>query len=405
MAVWLGLPRGARAENDGPLHWKLYGFLNAEVEQVGAPGGATPYGNRWRVSDGNSRAGFAGAYRFGEFAFALWQLEGSLNSFEQGGTDDKGLSAVLVSRNTFVGVEETRIGRLMVGNVDSSYRSLIGSGGELGGNVSLTTLGLDLWNNTSAQVTGNPDSVFSRGEARYKNSIHYVSPDWLVRFAASYALDEAVTGGEHRDRFSAAVRLKMEGFQVGAGFDYQANTGVNADQLQQGLGVRLDAEPGASTSYYKLVASYTAPTRTFVGAGWERINYGYSQFIPASSTTPYGQLSTGTMYQDTVMLSLAQAFGKLTVGGSVAFLGELRGSLFFPASDYKAQQVSVGAKWDFNEHFATYVYFTSIQNAAQQNANLGQAPLYTNNVGTPNAYLAPGDDPHAAGVGLIARFF
>ena len=404
-AALLGLPVAARAENGSPLQWKLYGFLNAEVEQVGAPGGATPYGNRWRVSDGNSRLGFAGSYALGEDASALWQLEGALNAFEQGGTDDKGTSAVIVSRNSFVGVEHARIGRLVVGYNDSVYRGLIGSGGELGGNLGLTTLGLDLWNNTSAQVSGNPDSVFSRGEARYKNSIHYLSPDAIVRVGASYGIDEAVANGKHRDRFSAAVRLKAAGFQLGAGFDYQANTGVNTDQLQQALGVRLDGEPGVATYYYKAVASYTAPTGTYVGAGWERSNYGFTQFIPATSTTPYGQTNTGTMHQDALMLSLAQGLGKLTVMGSVGFLGGLQGSLYFPASDYKATQLSLGAKYDFNEHFASYVYGTSIKNEAQQNANLGQAPLYTNNVGTAGAYLAPGNDPHAVGVGLIARFF
>jgi len=405
MAAWLGVPAAARAEGESPLQFKLYGFLNAQLEQVGAPGGATPYGNRWRVSDGNSRLGFGGSYSFADTAKALWQLEGSLNSFEQGGVDDKGLSSIIVSRNTFVGVEEARFGRLLFGYNDSAYRSLVGSAGELGGNIGLTTLGLDLWNNTSAQVSGNPDSVFSRGEARYKNSIHYLSPDWIVRVGASYGIDESVSDGRHRDRFSLGARLKALGFQLGAGLDYQSNTGVNADQLEQGLGVRLDGEPGVATYYYKAIATYTAPTRTFVGAGWERSNYGYWQFIPASSTTPYGQTNTGTMHQDSVMFSLAQPIGKITVMGSMAFLGELKGSLFFPASDYKATQLSVGAKYDFNEHFASYVYATSIKNGAQQNTNLGQSPLYTNNVGTSNAYLAPGNDPHAVGVGVIARFF
>jgi predicted porin len=405
MAALLGLPGSARAEGDRPLEWKLYGFLNAELEQVGAPGGATPYGNRWRVSDGNSRLGFAGSYSFAESSKALWQLEGGLNSFEQGGTDDKGLSAIVVSRNTFVGVEDARVGRLILGYNDSIYRSLVGSAGELGGNLGLTTLGLDLWNNTSAQVSGNPDSVFSRGEARYKNSVHYLSPDWFVRVGASYGVDEAVTSGQHRDRLSVAARFKMAGFQLGVGYDHQSNSGVNTDQLLQGLGFHVDGEPGVASYYYKAVASYTAPTRTFVGAGWERSNYGYSEFVPASSTTPYGQTNTGTMHQDAVMFSLAQPIGSLTVMGSMAFLGELKGSLYFPASDYKATQLSVGAKFDFSEHFASYVYATSIKNGAQQNTNLGQSPLYSNNAGTSSAYLAPGNDPHAAGIGLIARFF
>jgi predicted porin len=402
MAAWLGAPGDARA--DDALQWKLYGFLNAEVEQVGATGGATAYGNRWRVSDGNSRIGFNGSYALGERSRALWQLEASLASFEQGGTNDKGVTAILATRNTFVGVDDARLGRVLVGYNDSVYRNLVGSGGELGGNLGLTTLGLDLWNNTSAQVTGNPDSVFSRGEARYKNSIHYLSPDRMVRFGASYGLDEAVAAGKHRDRFSLGARVKGGGFQLGAGFDWQGNTGVNADQLQQGMGLRLDGEPGVATYYYKVVASWTAPSRTYLGAGWERSNYGYSQFVPPANGAAVGETVTGTMHTDALMVSIAQPFGKATVMASAAILGELKGAVAFAPADFKASQVSLGVKYDFNDHVASYAYGTLIKNAAQQNANLGQAPLYSNGAGTADAYLAPGNDPHAVGVGLIARF-
>ena len=53
---------------------------------------------------------------------------------------------------------------------------------------------------------------------------------------------------------------------------------------------------------------------------------------------------------------------------------------------------------------STYGYFTHINNKAQSSVNLGQSPLYSNNSGTNNAFLAPGDSPRAFGVGLIARF-
>jgi len=402
----LGLIGRASAQTEEqPLQYRLYGFVNGELERVQATGGATAYGARFRVSDGNSRLGFAGSYQVAPAVKALWQIEGSLGAFEQGGTNDKGASAILVSRNTFVGIEEEHAGRLLVGYNDSVYRSLVGSGSELGGNLGLTTLGLDLWNNTSAQVSGNPDSVFSRGEARYKNSVHYLSPDWLLRFGASFGADEAVGNGRRRDRFALAARLKAAGFQLGVGFDRQGNTGANTDQLQQGLGVRLDGEPGVATYYLKAVASYTAPTRTFLALGWERSSTGFAQFIPASDSTPYAQTKTGSMRQDAVMVSLAQGFGSFTAMASAGRLGKLSGSLFFPGAQYGATQLSLGAKYDFNEHFATYVYGTAIDNKAQQSANLGQAPLYSNAAGTSDAYLAPGNSPRAAGLGLIARFF
>jgi predicted porin len=401
-AALASLPGAARAEL--PVQMRIYGFLNAEVERVSATGGATPYGARWRVTDGNSRLGFSGELELGRAFQGLWQLEGGLNNFEQGGVNDKGISAVLVSRNTFVGVQHGRWGRLVLGFNDSVYRSLVGSGGALGGNLGLSSLGLDLWNNTSAQVSGNPDSVFSRGEARFKNSIHYLSPDWLVRVGGSYGFDEAVANGRSRDRLSVAARLAWKGIQLGAGVDRQGNTGANPDALEQGLGLRVDAQPEVATYFVKAVASYTAPTGTYVGVGWERSSYGLAQLIPASPENPYTSVRTGTMQQDGAMASVAQSFGGLSLMASYGKLFQLEGSPFFPGGDYQATQLSVGAKYVLSDHFVAYAYFTAIENETQQNANLGQGPIYSNAAGTPDAYLAPGNDPRAAGAGFLARF-
>jgi predicted porin len=148
----------------------IYGFLNGQLESVQATGGATPYNTRGRVSDGNSRLGFRGNIGVTDDLKGIWQLEASLNNFDQGGVNTRGESSSLSSRNSYVGLESKRFGTFVVGNNDSVYRSLIGSGGEFGGNLGLTVHGLDVWNNTSAQMTGNADSVFSRGEARYKNT-------------------------------------------------------------------------------------------------------------------------------------------------------------------------------------------------------------------------------------------
>lgn len=398
-------PRAQKPATRKPLQVSIYGFLNAEAEHVWATGGPTSYGKRQRISDGNSRLGFAGSYEFMPKAKVLWQIEGSLGAFEQGGTNDKGISGIVVSRNTFAGVEEERIGRFLVGYNDSVYRSLIGSGSEIGGNLGLTSVGLDLWNNTSAQMTGNPDSIFSRGETRMKNSLHFLSRDWIVRFGASYSPDESVVDGLRRDRFSLAARFKMAGVQVGAGIDYQTNTGANTDKLREGLGLRIDGQPDVDTWYLKAVASYTAPTQTFVGLGWELNNYGYSEFVPASASTPYVQVNTGVMRQDAIMLSVAQSYRGFTAMVSGGYLGFLRGSLYFAGSRYSAMQFSLGAKYDFNEHFTSYAYGTIIENRSQQNVNLGQAPLYSNDAGTADAYLAPGNSPCAIGLGLVARFF
>ena len=119
---------------------KLYGFLNAEVEWVRALGGATPYTPCARVSDGNSRLGITGSCRSRPRAPRRpSQLERFLNNFEQGGIDDLGHPSTLESRNSFISIEDKRFGRLLVGYYDNAYRSLVGTGSNSGGNLSLTT--------------------------------------------------------------------------------------------------------------------------------------------------------------------------------------------------------------------------------------------------------------------------
>ena len=107
---------------------RIYGFLNGEIESVKAEGGPTPYGSRGRVSDGNSRIGFAGSIGIKGDVRGLWQIEGSLNNFDEGGINGQGKSSTIESRNTFVGIESKRFGRFIIGNNESVYRSLVGSG-------------------------------------------------------------------------------------------------------------------------------------------------------------------------------------------------------------------------------------------------------------------------------------
>lgn len=387
--------------------FKPYGFLNAEAERVVATGGATPYRARGRVSDGNSRIGFAGIINLTYNFKAVWQVEGGLGSFDQGGVNDQGTSTTMVVRNTFVGVFDQRIGRLVFGNNDSAYRTLIGSAGEFGGNLGLTKTGLDLWNNTSAQMSGNSDSIFSRGEDRYKNSIHFDSRVLHgLSAAGSYAFDEAIAGGRLRQRYSVGLKYSWGPISVGVGHDHRSHTGVNLDRLRFGTGFLVDGQIGVSTNFYKALAVVVLPTKTSLAAGYEYGVYGYADFTPPSTTDYYAQLGTGKMQQSGGMASLSQTLlrDRLVLMAAAGKLWKLRNAVVGMPEDYEAWQLSVGVKVMLGDKFSTYAYYTDLRNHAGQNVNLGQAPLYSDKLGTSGAYLAPGNDPRAMGVGVIARF-
>ena len=388
---------------------RVYGFLNVQLERSWAKGGATPYDPRFRVVDGGSRIGYAGAVAVATDTSALWQLEGALAGFEQGGLTDQGAHTSIVSRNSFVGVENRRFGRLVAGNNDSAYRRLVGSGGDMGGNLGLTVLGLDLWNNTSAQFSGNGKSIFGRGEERYHNSIHYVSPAFPVshqrssiQVAASFETDQALVQSARRDRFSVAGLYRIGAFSLGAAFDRQANTGVDVDTLEQGFGLRTDALNGVATYYYEVLASYRFPFGTYLGAGVERSNYGFLLLVPPTSGF-YAGFNRGVMRQTGAMASIAQPIGRATLMASAGLLSDLSNAFYGSGSDYRTAQFSLGAKYAFTDRFGAYVVFTGIQNRSQQDVNLG-APIYSNNLGTAQAYLAPGDKPRSIGFGALVRF-
>jgi len=388
----------------------IYGFLNGQLESVRATGGATPYNSRGRVSDGNSRLGFRGNIGVTDDLKGVWQIEAALNNFDQGGVNTRGESATLTSRNTYVGVESARFGTFVVGNNDSVYRSLIGSGGELGGNLGITVHGLDVWNNTSAQMSGNADSVFSRGEARYKNSAHYLSPVFAfpaagaVQLGASYGFDENQASNTNRGRWSVAAKYTYGPLSVGVGYDRQTNTGVDTDAMTQGYGFRTKDSSGVNTNFAKIVGVYKLPTRTTIGLGYEQGQYGYEDVAVPTAGSFYTATTFGTMKQKAAMASVTQEIGRATVMASFGKLGGLNGTTFAEARDFRANQYSIGATYALNRFLTPYVYYTKIRNNAQQSVNLGQAPVYSNNIGKEDAFLAPGNSPRAFGIGLIARF-
>jgi hypothetical protein len=227
--------------------------------------------------------------------------------------------------------------------------------------------------------------------------------EWVkLRLAGSYAFDEAMVNGHKRDRYSAGVKVAVKGLEIGAGFDRQENTGVNVDRLQQGFGFGVDAQQDVATTFTKVLAGYHFPFGTYVGAGYERASYGFTMFVPPSASTQVVQ--KGTMRQDGVMFSLAQSFGPVTLMASYAKLGSLSDAVFGEGSDYEGSQYSLGARLDFTDVFAMYAYYTEIKNHAQQTLDLGQGPLFGNDLGSSSAFLSPGTSPSALGLGAIVRF-
>jgi predicted porin len=225
-----------------------------------------------------------------------------------------------------------------------------------------------------------------------------------LQVGGSYGFDETQGTNTNRSRYSLAAKYSIGALTVGAGFDRQKNTGVDTIALNEGFGFRTGDVDGANTDFWKVVGTYRLPTNTTVGLGYEQGKYGYQTVSVPTASNFYAGVINGQMKQNSVMASVAQDVGNATFMASVAKLGKLQKTTFAKPTDFGATQFSIGAMYNLNRWLSPYVYFTKVSNRSQQNVNLGQAPLYSNNIGKDDAFLAPGNSPRAFGVGIIARF-
>jgi predicted porin len=368
LAIALALPAAAQADAT------IYGFVSGGVESAKATGnGSSEFKTTTRVVDNNSRIGFKGNEDLGNGLKAIWQLESSLRNFEQGGTNDKGQTATLATRNTFVGLQGSDWGTFLLGNYDSAYKRL-------------TDVGLNVLGDTVADQTGGNGVVYSRRYARLANSVHYTSPVWSgVQLGVSYGLDEArptaSDGTRQNDyRLDLAANYTIGGLQLALGYDREGdklNAASSADGQQ-----RIDG--------YKLAASYAfASTGTLIGAGFERVKI-------------HNNGSPDTTQNDWLIALSQPLTGALTLKAGYAQLGKLDGAS--SPDDFKAKQWLAGVTYDLSKRTQLYAYGTRIHNNRQQNADFPNNPVFSSGIGTAAAALAKGDNPQAFGVGMKTAF-
>ena len=346
----------------------LYGFVSAGIESTKATGNGDQtkdYKSRGRVVDSNSRIGFKGLEDLGNGTKAIWQVESSLRNFENGGTNDKNQTASFATRNSFVGLDDATYGKVLLGQNDSAYKALAGSG-------AASYLLLDPMGDTTAENNG-ASSTYSRGEARLTNSIHYFSPTWNgFKFGASYGTDETRAYDANLERtnrqvYSLGANYVNGGLTVAGGYNRTNDTAFGAT-----------AANGKNLTFYKLAGSYKFATGTFVGAGYE-----FGRFDTTTDTK---------LKQDDWTVVVGQTFGAATVSLSYSEIGKLRNATTGSESDYKAKQWTLGGTYALSKSTSLYGYYTKINNNNLQNANFANNPVYDTGSGSSAAVLTKGNE-------------
>lgn len=362
----------------------LYGYISASIESAGATGSS--YGSKptqMRVSDNNSRIGFRGKEDLGNGLKAIWQVESSLRNFEQGGTTDWGQTATLGTRNSFIGFESDNYGRIIAGYNDNVYKSMVGS---------VSDFGIDVMGNTAADNWGTGPgfySIFSRGETRMKNSVHYISPVRAgFQLGGSYGFDEASTRQASQTRTSLAARYSTGGLKIGLGWDRQNDTALT---LSTSNGYGTSKSAGKSINYYKLLASYRFASRTLIGAGIER-----GTFDTTSGTRMH---QTGWTVAASQPLS-----GPWTVMASYSRLGSLDHASSGAPDDYRARQWVLGTTYALSRRTTLMAYYSKILNGALQNVNFGFNPETDATSSSSTAMMHTGNTLHVIGLGMGMSF-
>lgn len=361
----------------------IYGYIGVAIDSASATGGSSSKPRYTRLSDANSRIGFKGFEDLGNGTKAIWQVESSLRDITQGGTNDWGQTATLASRNSFVGLENRDWGRLIAGYNDTAYKTLVGS---------VSDFGIDVMGNTAADTWGTGPGyyqIFSRGETRLKNSVHYTSPLLgPVQIAASYGVDETRTSGSNKTRLDLAVKYSNGPFKLGLGWDHQNDVAGYAG----GAYGSPSTAPGKSIDYYKLIAAWQFSTGTLLGGGIEQGKY------DAAS-------GSSTMRQTAWTIAISQTVNeRFTLKASWNELGALHHTTLDQAEDFKAHQWMVGASYALSRKTSLFSYYTVIHNGTAQNVNLGFSPVVTSTNASDTVVLADGSSVRVLGIGLGTAF-
>ncbi|UTH73004.1 porin [Chromobacterium sp. IIBBL 290-4] len=256
----------------------LYGSLRAGVSMT--KNSANNYSNTFGVDDFGSRIGFKGSEDLGNGLKAIWQVE---NGFAMDGViGSSTASGTLANRQTFVGVEGA-FGKLRVGYLDDVLADTEATDNLYGPRRDGMSTNFPLY---------EQGDLFSYGDARFKNSIRYDSPD-LAGFNATLQYG----AGENQ----AAGKMK-QGEQYGVRLAYQ-NSGffgaiANATQL--------NTKAGSNSSTNRLEGGYNA-NNLYLAASYQWLTtYGDASGL---ALTPVPATGGNKVENTTWAINAAYSFG------------------------------------------------------------------------------------------------
>lgn len=362
-----------------------------------------------RMQSNSSLFGIRGHEVLGRGLRAWYQIESSMNSATGTGA--------IAARNTGMGLRSTQWGNIMFGKWDSPYKTATTGFDPFGGTqvtAYYNILGSPGFGvsagSTSTPIKTATDRSSSAADAsfarRQENSIQYWSPRW----GGVSVRGMVATGGERLSEmagrpsiWAGSIDWQKGGLRLIAAYEQHDNFfGVaslfSRGAAGRGIGSRIGPLTQTRSRDYaiKVGARYDLG-RTRLSLIWERLVYGQTGVIPASSPTLM-------RYQrDAIWLGVRHREGNWTFQGSAGYAdkGQCQVASLDPAEQacstqgLEAYMLSLGARYSLSKRTDLYAQYARIFNGRAASYNFSPGGVFGAGVGS---------DPQAYGVGLIHRF-
>jgi len=342
----------------------IYGIAHASVDRANPGSGTAAFNDSaWRVSSNSSRLGFKGTEDLGNGLSAVWQMETGV-SLDSGST-----ASDFMMRNSFVGLSSKTAGTAIFGRHDTPYK--------------LGTASLDPFADTMGDynaIVGNWNGAVAF-DSRLGNVMAYISPTWSgFHFAAAAVMANETNNTGNKDGSAYSLTGVYANGPLFASLSYE--------QAKDITGSSTNAAPAALGG---ILATVEKARATKLGLGYDagvaKVNFIWEQIkvTPGvvAEVTRNGYYLSGTVPMGNVALNAA--YGRAN---------DMSGT-----SDTGANQITVGADYNFSKRTTAYALYSRMDNKSGASYGLGG-----NGAGGAFGPAAAGQDPSVFSLGMKHSF-
>ena len=372
---------------------QVYGAVDGSLEAArvsDSASGGDDISTHSRVVSNSSYIGFKGDEALGNGLRAVWQLESNVDfnggSYTNSGVNQKSRALYSTLRDSYVGLDQSKYGSLLLGTISGPYR----------------LLGTMVDHNIAAEGSGFMGSIYGQlggyktgTDDRTSNSVSISTKKWM---GLSGSVLYSANGGEKPDNSSTGnakninnnavtLGLNYTGYGITAGYAYlNAQNPQNNAVVDKGFVVgNFNDELNA----HRLAAKYEFGQGTVISG-----LYDYQKLDYETTNSNY-------LRRNAWALGVSHKMGANRVWTEYARAGDLHNSSGAVA-DSNAYQWTLGYSYSFSQRTLVKAYYTDLSNDSGSRYGFYNNPANTPAAGNSSGTF--GSDYRVIGVGLRHNF-